>query len=104
MENASNNVVQTVQNFVAGINAHDVAAIDALMATEFRFVDAMGAFHPITEMRGGWEKYFSMFPDYRIEVEDIFAHENTVALFGWASGSFQGSGYAGGKDWRFPSA
>jgi len=43
--------------------------------------------------------------DYQIDVEVIFANGDTVAAFGYASGSFQGKGAekAGGA-WRFPAA
>jgi len=91
-----------VRQFVAAINAGDVAGIAACMTEGHRFIDATGDVHSGREtMRSGWEQYLALFPDYRIEIEEVIASETTVAAFGWATGSFHG-----GKDpvWRIPAA
>ena len=100
METLPADPVATVRQFVACINAGDVAA--ALMTEDHRFLDATGAIHAGREaMIQGWRHYFEGFPDYRIEMEDAIAQENHVALFGWASGSFQGNPE---RAWRIPGA
>jgi predicted ester cyclase len=38
----------------------------------------------------GWGEYFRMFPDYQITVEQIICDENLVAVFGFASGTYNG--------------
>ena len=45
------------------------------------------------KMRSGWIEYFHWFPDYNIEITDLFIENNTIAAFGFAGGSFQGSKY-----------
>jgi len=95
-------MISIVRQFVAAINAGDVPAIAACMTEGHRFIDATGAAHSGREtMRSGWEQYLAVFPDYRIEIEEVIAGEATVAAFGWATGSFHG-----GKDpvWRIPAA
>ena len=62
-----------------------------LMTEDHRFMDATGGvFTGRRTMRQGWESFFGMFPDYRIEVDALVAEGETVALFGWASGTFSG--------------
>lgn len=74
--------------FVNEINRHDVGAMAALMAPDFRFVDGLGH-----ELRGrermaqAWTVYFQQFPDYRIAIREHFSQGHVVALFGTASGS-----------------
>ena len=46
-------------------------------------------------MIAGWRGYFEWFPDYWIEVNEVFAGEasagaQTFAMFGFAGGSFKG--------------
>ena len=42
-------------------------------------------------MKTGWIQYFRLFPDYRIEPCDILVHGTTVAVFGFAGGTFRGA-------------
>jgi ketosteroid isomerase-like protein len=89
---------EVAARFVAAINAHDPAALAALMSEDHRFIDATGAVHGPDEMRDGWRQYFATFPDYRIAVEVTTEAGEAVGLFGWASGSHAG------RAWRFPAA
>ena len=41
-------------------------------------------------MMAGWEGYFRMFPDYEIHIESILEDKNLVAVFGRASGTYNG--------------
>jgi len=41
-------------------------------------------------MIAGWHDYFRMFPDYTIRVETILADHDLVAVFGSASGTYNG--------------
>jgi ketosteroid isomerase-like protein len=91
-----------IQAFINSINAHDVASIAELMSEDHVFIDAHG-----NEMRGketmrtGWRGYFEWFPDYFIEVADVFEDGETFAMFGLAGGSFKGNPAA---QWRLPAA
>ena|SRR6266404_2509454 len=102
MQMLSTDPVSTVRQFVACINAGDVAGLAAMMTEDHRFIDATGALHAGREtMTQGWRHYLAAFPDYRIEMEDAIAQENKVAFFGWACGSFQGKSE---RAWRIPGA
>jgi predicted ester cyclase len=93
----------TVKAYIALINAGDAKGLAALGAPKLRFVDASGGRHTLDQE--GWAAYFSDFPDYRIEVEQLIADGETVAVFGSASGSYQGRGSTQPLAvWRFPSA
>ncbi|MHB2015513.1 MAG: nuclear transport factor 2 family protein [Candidatus Xenobia bacterium] len=79
------------QEFVRNINAHDVMGLGRLMTEDHQFIDATGAVHPgRAAMVEGWKKYFSMFPDYQVNVEDTVVQDDRVVMFGHASGAFEG--------------
>ncbi len=105
MVSAETDAVRVVRDFVARINDRDVAGLTELMTDDHRFVDATGAVHAGRDlMRKGWEEYFSSFPDYHIEVEDVIGAGPLVALFGWARGTARGLGASSGAAWRIPAA
>lgn len=41
-------------------------------------------------MKKGWIGYFEWFPDYIIEVKDIFVDDKVVVIIGYASANYQG--------------
>ena len=88
--------------FVEAMNAHDLTALGDLMTDDHTFIDAHG--NRVTgreQMLAGWRGYFEWFPDYWIEVSDIFENENDFAMCGFAGGSFKG---VADKTWRLPAA
>lgn len=93
---------ETIQSFIHSINAHDVESLVRLMSDDHIFIDPYG-----NEMRGketmtsGWRGYFAWFPDYYIEVSDVFENGEAFAMFGFAGGSFKGNEDA---EWRLPAA
>jgi len=93
---------ETIQAFVDAINAQDVESLANLMSDDHVFIDAHG-----NEVRGpekmtaGWRGYFEWFPDYYIEVSDVFENGDRFAMFGFAGGSFKGKPEA---SWRVPAA
>lgn len=97
---------EVARRFIDRINAQDVPGLVTLMTEDYRFIDATDQIVFGREtMKTAWERYFSWFPDYRIEVANIVATEDVVAIFGHASGSFSGKA----PDprlaaWRLPAA
>jgi len=82
---------ETISAFVDRINAHDVEGLGALMSDEHTFIDAHGnQISGREQMLGGWRGYFEWFPDYFIEVTDVFEDGDNFALIGFAGGSFKG--------------
>ncbi len=93
---------ETVLAFIDRINAHDVEGLGALMSDDHIFIDAHGKQVCGKErMIAGWRGYFEWFPDYYIEVTDLFEDGDRLALTGFASGSFQGKPT---ESWRLPAA
>jgi ketosteroid isomerase-like protein len=92
-----------LQAFIAHINAHDVDGLGELMSDDHTFIDAHGnQVRGKEKMIAGWRGYFEWFPDYYIEVTDVLEDsEPTVAMFGFAGGSFKGKQ---SESWRLPAA
>ena len=86
----SNNI-DIVKAFIAAINGGDASLLSSLMTEDHTFVDSAGrAESGRKNMTDGWKQYFRMFPDYRIEAQSILQDGNLVAVFGSASGTYNG--------------
>jgi ketosteroid isomerase-like protein len=93
---------QTILDFIERINAHDVEGLGLLMSDDHTFIDAHGnQVSGKEKMTAGWRGYFDWFPDYYIEVTDTFEQGESLALFGFAGGSFKSRE---GESWRLPAA
>jgi len=98
--------VRTVLRFVNEINRHDVPALLSLVSDDHIFVDALGQeVRGRDRLREAWSEYFSLFPDYRILIEDHMQAGVVVGLFGSASGTRSVGGvlHPSGR-WRIPAA
>lgn len=93
---------QLIEAFVDAINAGDVDALGELMSVDHTFIDAHGNEVVGREkMLAGWRGYFEWFPDYEIEVTQIFENGEEFGLFGYGGGSFKGKPE---RRWRLPAA
>src|SRR5437764_13729666 len=98
---------ETVLAFIRSINARDAHGLGELMSDDHRFIDALGNEIVGKErMISGCRGYFEWFPDYWIEVNEVFAAEasegeQTFAMFGFPGGSFKASSDA---SWRIRAA
>lgn len=91
-----------VLNFIEAINAGDVENICSLMAPNHVFIDSIGHEHKgVPVMKSGWSAYFESFPDYKIEILEIFERDKEFVLLGRASASFKGEKM---KCWSIPAA
>jgi uncharacterized protein (TIGR02246 family) len=89
----------TVRQFAAAINAHDVDAIAALMTDDHVFVDSLGnRTEGAQNMRAGWRGYLAMCPDYWIRVDVAMPDGATVLAAGAAGGTIDG------QRWEIPAA
>jgi ketosteroid isomerase-like protein len=96
---------QIVQDFANAINEHNVDKMYLLMSDEHKFIDSQGNEAIGKEnMRAGWIGYFQLFPDYKIEITEIFVNGDTVAAFGFAGGTFQGPSDKNGNYWHLPAS
>ncbi len=98
--------IEIVREFIDAINRHDVAMITSLMTKSHRFVDAKGVELTGRErLHDAWQGYFSLFPDYQIEVEHIIDEGHHVAVFGVASGTSSAPHVKeSNRSWNIPSA
>jgi len=92
--------------FVAAINAGDTKALGTLMTPGHTFVDADGSQHAGRDrMEPGWQEYFDLVPDFRIEVTNQFERDGLVVLLGQASGTFVQDGELKPENrWSVPAA
>ncbi|HEY2580207.1 MAG TPA: nuclear transport factor 2 family protein [Mucilaginibacter sp.] len=99
-------VKKTVYDFADAINQHDVNKIYALMTDDHKFIDAQGnEMVGRDKMKAGWIGYFQWFPDYKIQISDIFENADTLAAFGFAEGTFKGLKTEKNENyWRIPAA
>jgi hypothetical protein len=94
--------VATVKAYISRINARDAIGLAKISGSHLRFIDALG--RGCTRGREGWEGYFSDFPDYRVRADEIISSGGSVAVFGFACGSFKGRGSSiPGAAWRVPA-
>jgi limonene-1,2-epoxide hydrolase len=83
--------IEVVKAFIEAINRQDLPGISGLMAEDHTFVDSEGRVESGREnMAAGWKGYFRMFPDYRIRVDGMLESAAVVAVFGSASGTYNG--------------
>ena len=90
-----------VADFIAAINAHDVAGILALCTPDHEFVDAYGSAVTGEGLLPAWQNYFGFMPEYGIDVEEIVTQGACAAVFGAAWGRLAPA-YGGGA-WRRPA-
>ena len=87
----TSNEIKVVRAFIAAINRRNPSEISGLMTEDHTFVDSGGRIQSGREnMTAGWKEYFRMFPDYEIQVESILGDKALVAVFGLASGTYNG--------------
>jgi len=88
MSSIETNVVNA---FIEAINRHNPSELSALMTEDHTFVDSAGSTQSGREkMIAGWGEYFRMFPDYTIRVDRMMNDNAVVAVFGSASGTYNG--------------
>jgi len=82
-----------VQAFVGRINARDVEGLLRLMTSDHEFIDRAGvSVRGRDAMRGAWEGYFKLFPDYRIEPSGMRRAGDRVNFAGVSHGTLSEHG------------
>jgi ketosteroid isomerase-like protein len=84
--------IATLQKFVAEINAHHPKGIVALCTADHVFIDSLGSrLSGRDRLEQAWAGYFSLFPDYSIEVEAVASQNTVVLACGFASATHAAS-------------
>jgi len=93
------NPTETVLEFLDRINQRDPDRLAEMMTDDHTFVDSLGnQVRGRDKMRGGWRGYYTMCPDYWVSHEEIFQKGETIAVFGAAGGTINGT------KWRTPAS
>ena len=83
--------IDVVKSFIAAINQRDVTQLSELMTEDHTFVDSGGTVVTGRDtMAAGWGQYYQMFPDFKIEIENILEGNGLIAVFGSTSGTYNG--------------
>ena len=92
--------------FIRRINSHDSGGLARLMTTDHAFVDSLGERRCGREsLTVAWDRYFAMFPDYRVEIERTFSEGHEVIVLGMARGTYSPGGVVSeGERWEMPAA
>jgi len=98
--------IKAAMNFVKAINSHQVQKIADLMTDDHTFINSHGKkVQGKGNMKKAWKGYFEFFPDYTIEITEIIEDQETIGLFGWASGTYQNKETNDGANtWKLPGA
>lgn len=83
---------KVIRDLIEAINTHNIAAIGNLLNSEHVYIDA-AMNHTLNkeDTLAAWQAVFAQFPDYSIEVEQMFSDGgNTWVLFGSAEGTYKG--------------
>jgi len=93
------------QNFIKAINQHSISLMADCLSDDHYFTDAHG-----NEISGkehvlkAWEGYFYLFPNYFIEITEIFETEKAIAAFGYAGESEETEDNCLKMLWKIPAA
>jgi len=83
---------ETALAFADAINGHAVERLLSLMTPGHRLVDSLGnVVQGRASLAGGWKQYFTMVPDYRLEITQVLDGP-PVMLLGSAGGTFARDG------------
>jgi ketosteroid isomerase-like protein len=93
--------ITSFDEFVRCINANDAEGIVSLCTADHIFIDSLGCQVSSRErLEQAWAGYFSLFPDYRIDLETEASQNEVVLACGFASATHAASK----KSWRIPAA
>lgn len=97
---------KTIYDFINAINEHNTDKIYSLMTDDHIFIDAHNnEFISKDKLKTGWASYFNLFPDYKIEITNMFTNGNNFAAFGFASGTFKGLQTGNNENfWKLPAS
>jgi hypothetical protein len=93
-------------DFIDAINRSDVESILSLMTDDHVFVDSQdNQASGKDNLKQAWTGYFGLFPDYKIEVNEIFEKESLVCILGYASGIYKNiKDERNSNYWKIPAA
>ena len=96
---------EIIRRYIESVNSHDLGIITDMMAEDFVFIDSVGnRLEGKDNMRVAWEKYFTLFPDYSMSVEEVFNNDDIFILVGTAKGTYCPYGnFDPADNWEVPA-
>jgi ketosteroid isomerase-like protein len=79
-----------ILDYIDAINKADVDRILNIMTDDHVLIDSHD--NKMTgkdNLRQAWTGYFGLFPDYKIEVNEIIEKDSLFCIFGYASGTYK---------------
>jgi len=97
---------EIVLEFIKVLNNADIESMLTFISRDHVFIDSLGnKIFGKENMENAWNGYFHIFPDYKIDVKEIFEHNNTIIILGKASGTYKNIKTDDDKYyWRIPVA
>lgn len=97
---------KVVLDFVEAINNGNVDKIYDLMTDNHLFIDSQdNRVIGKENMKQAWIGYFELFPDYKIEINEILEKDSLICLLGYASGTYKNLKNKNDSNcWRIPAA
>jgi len=81
--------IKIVLDFIESINSADLDKMCDLMTIDHTFIDSQeNKTTGRDNMRQAWMGYFDLFPDYKIEINEIIEKDSLICIFGHASGTY----------------
>lgn len=95
-----------ILDFVSAINCADLERLIDLITDDHVFTDSQDNKMTGKEnIKQAWIGYFSLFPDYKIEIDKILKDDSLICLFGYASGTYKNlQNEKNSNYWRIPTA
>jgi hypothetical protein len=97
---------KVILDFIDAINRSDVGRILELMTDDHVFIDSQGNQATGKDiLEPAWTRYFKLFPDYKIEINETFEKNSMICMLGCASGTYKGLyNEKNTNHWRIPAA
>ena len=97
---------KVVLDFVEAINSVNVDKIYVLMTENHLFIDSKdNRVKGRENMKQAWVGYFALFPDYKIEINEILEKDLLICILGYASGTYKNlKNKNDSNHWRIPAA
>lgn len=81
--------VEIVIRFITAINSHNIDLISKLISDDHKFTDSLGSIYRGKDlMTRGWTNYLKLFPDYKIDIDEIYNDGDKIMFTGKASGTY----------------
>ncbi len=97
--------VEIVIRFITAINSHNIDSISEMMSDDHKFTDSLGSVYRGKElMTQGWTDYLHMFPDYKIDIDEIYNDGDKIMFTGKASGTYHADKTTRENHWDITAA